>query len=262
MPSVAIGSVGSYAAVNGLQMYYEVHGSGRPLVLLHGGLLMIESSFAALIPELAAGKQDQHQIIAVDLQGHGRTADVDRAPTIPNMAGDVVALLDRLGIDRADLFGFSLGGLVALEVAVRHPERADRLVLASVHFRPDGYHDEIMFPEAHPDSTRMPTQAEFDQMRADYRRVAPDPDRFDAFSAKVEAGFGAFPGWPDDVLRGVANPTLLIIGDHDFVRIEHAAEMLSLMPDAQLAVLPGSTHNSVTQQPDVVIPIVARFLGR
>jgi pimeloyl-ACP methyl ester carboxylesterase len=257
MSTVASGSVGTYAAVNGLQMYYEVHGSGRPLVLLHGGLLTIESSFAALIPELG----QSHQVIAVELQGHGHTGDIDRAPTVPNLAGDVVALLDHLGIGSADLFGYSLGGLVALEAAIRHPERTGRLVLAAVHFRPDGYHDEIRFPERHPDSTRMPTQAEFDQMRADHLQVAPEPGDLDSFTAKAEAEVGAFQGWPAEVLGEVANPTLLMIGDHDFVRIEHAAEMLSRMPNAQLAVLPGTTHMTLTQNADVVIPIVSAFLA-
>ena len=256
MPTVATGSVGSYAAVNGLQMYYEVHGGGRPLVLLHGGLLTIESSFGALLPELARS----HQVVAVELQGHGRTADIDRAPTIPNLAVDVVALLDHLGIERADLFGYSLGGLVAMEAAIRCPERTDRLVLAAIHFRPDGYHEEITNPEAHPGSTRMPSQAEFEAMRADYLRVAPEPGRFDAFAAKAEAEVGAFQGWAPAVLRRVHNPALLMIGDYDFVRIEHAAEMRSLLPNAQLAVLPATTHMSLTQDAGIVIPIVSRFL--
>jgi pimeloyl-ACP methyl ester carboxylesterase len=238
-------------------MYYELHGGGRPLVLLHGGLLTIEASFGALLPGLAAA----HRVVAVELQGHGRTADVDRAPTIPNLAGDVVALLDHLGVERADLFGFSLGGLVALEAAVRHPSRAGRLVLAASQLRPDGLHDEIRNPDAHPGSTRMPTSADFEAMRADYLRVAPDPDRFDTLAAKLSVEVLAFRGWPDEVLRGVANPTLLMIGDHDFIRIEHAAEMLSVLPDAQLAVLPGTTHMSLVRNAEIVIPIVSRFFA-
>lgn len=125
---------GKRTAINGIDLYYEVHGTGRPLVVLHGGLLTAETCFGAMLPRLA----EAHQVIAVDMQGHGHTADTARPVTLANLASDVVGLLDHLGLDRADFFGFSLGSLVAVEVAVTHPARVGRLVLASGHVRPDG----------------------------------------------------------------------------------------------------------------------------
>jgi len=240
--------------VNGLNMYYEVHGTGRPLVLLHGGLHTIDLSFGALLPALARDRQ----VIAVELQGHGRTADTDREITFQHLADDVAGLLDHLSIDRADLFGFSLGGLVALQFALRHPARADHLILAAVHFRADGYHDDIR--QSRPDSKRMPTEDDFRQMRETYLKIAPEPDHFEAFAAKVSAAVGSFAGWPDDSLRSITQPTLLVFGDTDFVRLDHVVEMHALIPDARLAVLPATTHVALTQRADLLLPIVESFL--
>ncbi|HVW39810.1 MAG TPA: alpha/beta fold hydrolase [Amycolatopsis sp.] len=246
-----------YAPVNGLKMYYEVHGSGRPLVLLHGGLHTIGLSFAPTLPRLAAGRQ----VIGLELQGHGHTGEIDRPITLPNLAGDVVALLDHLGIDRADLFGFSLGGLVALQLATSRPERVGRMVLASTHYRPDGYHDDVRDPALFATSTRMPTEADFAEMTAEYQRVAPEADRFDAVAAKLTAAVQGMPGWTPEALRAIDAETLLIVGDHDFVRLDHAAEMLDLIPHAQLAVLPGTTHTGVVRRAELVGPMVEEFLG-
>lgn len=249
------GTRGAYAAVNGLQMYYEVHGTGRPLVLLHGGALTLDVSFGRILPALAEG----HQVIAVELQGHGRTADIDRPPRLDLLAGDVVALLDRLGIDRADLFGYSLGGLVATEVAVRHPARVDRLVLAAVHFRPDGYHPEIVDPRQ--DSPRLPTLDDFAQMQSAYAAVAPDPGHFEAFLERLQPLVTEFRGWSDAQLQALTAPTLLVVGDTDFVRLEHIVAVHDLLPDARLAVLPGCTHMDVVRRGDL-LPAVRRFLDR
>lgn len=245
-----------YAPVNGLQMYYEVHGTGRPVVLLHGGLLTIDMSFGEMLPSFAAAGQ----VIAPELQGHGHTADIDRDLSPLQMAGDVAALLSHLGIGRADLFGFSLGGLVALQFAIRYPDRVDRLVLAAAHYRADGYHAEIRNAGEQPGSARMPTERDFRQMQEAYARVAPDPGSFGPFMAKLSAAVGAFEGWPDDDLRAVAAPTLLIVGDTDFVRLEHAVRMRELIPDCQLAVLPGTTHMGLMRRADLVVPMVERFL--
>jgi len=244
---------GQYADVNGLRLYYEVHGQGRPLVLLHGGLHTIDLSFRDLIPLLAG----THRLIGVELQGHGRTADVEREPTYPAMADDVVALLDHLGLERADVLGFSLGGLVALELAMRHPGRLDRLVAAATHYGPEGYHD-----LSDPASVRMPTPAEFAEMQQEYERVAPDPAHFDAFVERLNVLVHGHPGWTAEELGTIAAPVLLVIGDTDFVRIEHAAAMRELIPNAQLAVLPATRHTEVVQRTDVLVPALRRFLAR
>ena len=237
-------------------MYYEVHGTGRPVVLLHGGLLTIDMSFGEMLPTFAAAGQ----VIAPELQGHGHTADIDRDLSPLQMADDVAALLSHLGIGRADLFGFSLGGMVAMQFAIRYPDRVDRLVLAAAHYRADGYHAEIRNAGKQPGWARMTTERDFRQMQEAYARVAPDPGNFGPFMAKLSAAVGAFEGWPDDDLRAVAAPTLLIVGDTDFVRLEHAVRMRELIPDCQLAVLPGTTHMGLMRRADLVVPMVERFL--
>jgi pimeloyl-ACP methyl ester carboxylesterase len=243
-----------YAHVRGLDVYYETHGVGAPLVLLHGGLLTIELTFARMLPSLAKARK----VVAIELQGHGRTADIDRELTLEGCADDVVGVLDELGFDRADFFGFSLGGLVALRLAMRHPERAGRLAVAGVHFRADGYHPDIFDMAA--DSTRLPTQADRQAMLDAYAAVAPDPERFEVVQAKASAIPERLDWSPAD-LGSVRSPVLIIIGDNDFVRVEHAARMRELIPNARLAVLPGCTHVEVTRRADLVLPLVEEFLG-
>src|SRR6185437_11369249 len=190
----------TYAPVDGLQLYYQRHGSGRPLVLLHGGLMTIDLNFGPLLEPLAVSRQ----VIAVELQGHGHTADTDRPMTIEALAGDVVALLDHLEIGEVDLFGFSLGGLVAYA-------------------------------------------------------IAPDPTRFDEFAAKTSTMVHEFPGWTDE-LRSLRVPTMLIFGDRDFSPLTDVVELFELLPDAQLAVLPGTTHMGVPQRPGAVLALITPFL--
>jgi pimeloyl-ACP methyl ester carboxylesterase len=248
-------TTGAYAKVNGLEMYYEVHGTrGRPLVLLHGGVLTIGLTFGAVLADLARDRQ----VIAVELQGHGHTADTDRDITLPHLASDVMALLDQLGVGQADFFGFSLGGLTSLQAAVSWPERVGRLVLASTQYRQDGYFEEVRTPDW--GSPRLPTEADFREMAAAYAEVAPDPDHFQDFLAKCSRAAQADLGWTADDLRALTAPTLLVIGDSDFVRVEHAAEMQRLIAGSRLAVLPGATHMRVMWQPEL-LPMVSGFLA-
>ena len=240
----------AYAPVNGLQLYYEIHGSGKPLVLLHGGLLTIDLNFGPLLQPLAASRQ----VIAVELQGHGHTADTGRPMTIQALADDVVALLDHLGIAEADLFGFSLGGLVAYAVALGTPTRVGKLIVASADaHRPPGRES------APPDEDRMPTPADFQAMRDAYRAVAPDPAHFEEFAAKTSALVHQFPGWTDE-LRSLQVPTLLIFGDRDFSPLPDVVELFGLLPNAQLAVLPGTTHVGLTRRPGEVLAAITPFL--
>lgn len=241
----------TYATVNGLELYYEIHGSGRPLVLLHGGLHTIGLSFGRLLEPLAAGRQ----VIAVELQGHGHTVDSDRPMTIGALAADVVALLDHLGIAQADVFGFSLGGLVGYELALSHPDRIGRLIAASANsHRPPGRESKPISED------RLPTQADFQAMHDANIAAAPDPSSFEKLTARVPAMVHEMPAWTDDQVRSVRTPTLLVFGDRDFTPLPDIVELLDLLPDAQLAVLPGTVHVEVTQRAEVLVPLVTSFL--
>jgi pimeloyl-ACP methyl ester carboxylesterase len=254
--SATIRSTGGYADVNGLHMYYEVHGAGTPLVLLHGGILTIDLNFATLIPTLAAS----HQVIGVELQGHGRTADIDRVITPAALAADVVALLDHLGIQRAHVLGHSMGGAVALELAVSHPDRVRSVVPISASVRPDGMHEDLADPSRHATSTRLPTQQDFVEMKDAYTRLSPHPERFDDFLATMSSSAHDLQGWSDEQLAGITAPVLVMLGDHDFTTVEHGALMQQLIPGSQLAVLPGTTHMTITRRADLLLPMLDRFL--
>ena len=240
----------AYAPVNGLQLYYEVRGRGRPLVLLHGGLMTIDLNFGPMLEPLAASRQ----VIAVESQGHGHTADTSRPMTIEALADDVVGLLDHLGIGQADLFGFSLGGLVACAVALGAPTRVGKLIVASADaHRPPGRQSASLGED------RLPTPADFQAMRDAYVAVAPDPAHFDEFAARTAAMVHQFAGWTGE-LRSLRAPTLLIFGDRDFTPLPDVVEMFELLPEAQLAVLPGTTHVGLTRRPGVLLALITTFL--
>ena len=233
-----------YAPVNGLRMYYEVHGEGPPLLLLHGAYMTIDL-MGPLLPGLARSRQ----VIAVELQGHGHTADIDRPITYEQMADDAAALLGYLGVGRADVFGFSMGGAVALQVAIRHPDVVRRLVVASASFSSDGMHAVAweMFPSITPE---MFAGSPIEEA---YLRCAPNPDDFPRLVERLKVLDTTAFSWPAEDIRGIAAPTLIVLGDSDGVRLEHAVELFGLLgggvmgdlqglPRSQLAVLPGTTH--------------------
>jgi pimeloyl-ACP methyl ester carboxylesterase len=236
-----------YADVNGVHMYYEERGEGPPLVLLHGGLLTIELSFGSAIPLLA----EHQRVIAVELQGHGRTADTDRPMAFEHLAADVVGLLDHLGIAQADVFGFSLGGLTTYELLVHHPGRIRGAVVASADHRNDR--------GGEVDPERLPTEADFAAMRQSYAAVAPDPTHFEASAEKTVGLVQGFGGWTDDQLRSIEAPVLILIGDTDFILVPNAAGAAELLPHGQLAVLPATTHMGLTSS-ELVVPVVEAFL--
>jgi pimeloyl-ACP methyl ester carboxylesterase len=241
----------TYASINGLQLYYETHGSGRPLVLLHGGLLTIDLNFGPLLAPLAADRQ----VIAVELQGHGHTADTSREMTIEALAGDVIALLDHLGIAEADFFGFSLGGIVTCAAAFGAPGRVGKIIVASADpHRPPGRESAPLGED------RLPTAADFQAMRDAYAAVAPDPAHFDEFAARTSTMVHTFPGWTEEELRSLQVPTLLIFGDRDFSPLPDVLELFGFLPNAQLAVLPGTTHIGVAQRPDALLTLITPFL--
>jgi pimeloyl-ACP methyl ester carboxylesterase len=244
--------------IDGVPIWYEEHGDpdGPPLVALHGGIMTFECSFGDVLPWLAPGRR----VIGVELQGHGHTPDTGRAMSIERFADDVAELVDLVaGGGPVDVWGFSLGALTATSLALRHPAAVRRLVLAAGNIRPDGYHPEITAPEQ--DDPRLPTGEEFGRWQAAYEAVAPDPTGFFPFLERMQPVVHDFAGWTSEEIRTIAAPTLLVIGDRDFVRLDHAAEMLDLFPDCRLAVLPGTRHTEVMQRADVLGALVPPFLA-
>jgi pimeloyl-ACP methyl ester carboxylesterase len=245
-----------YVDVNGVHMYYETYGDGSPLVLLHGGMLSIDQNFAGLIPTLAR----KHRVIGIEMQGHGRTADIDREITPAALASDVVGMLDHLGIDRAHVLGHSMGAAVALELAVNHPDRVRSVVPISASVRPDGMHSDLGDPSTYATSPRLPTQMDFAEFQTEYKRLSPHPEQFDAFLAKMSASAADLKGWTDEQLAGISAPVLIVQGDLDFTTNEHAALMQQLIPGSHLAILPNTTHMQVTRRAEVLLPMLDDFL--
>jgi pimeloyl-ACP methyl ester carboxylesterase len=255
-----------YAPVNGLEMYYEVHGEGEPLVLLHGAYMTVD-----MMGPLLAGLAEHRQVIALEQQSHGRTADVDRPITYEQMAQDTAAALRHLGVEKADVVGYSMGGATALLLAVRHPELVRRLVLASASHGSAGMHPEAlaMFPSITPEMFAG------SPMEEAHLRLAPEPD-FPRFVAKMKELDTTEFSVPDDEVRGITAPTLIVLGDSDGVRLEHAVELFELlgggvmgdlvgMPKSQLAVLPATSHfmppgHGLLDRSDWLLAMIPPFL--
>jgi pimeloyl-ACP methyl ester carboxylesterase len=254
-----------YAPVNGLEMYYEIHGSGssEPLVLLHGSFMTITNNWTGWIGELS----NTRTVIAVEVQGHGRTADINRDFSYESLADDIAAMLEGLEIQQADLLGYSMGGGVAMQVAIRHPEKVRKVVSISAFFRHDGLVQEALdsFPKLTADTFKgSPIETE-------YKKLSPTPNDFANFVKRVVAmqlkpyDFGA------DRLKATQAPFLFIHGDADGVRLDHIAEMFRLKGDeihgdlrprseSRLAVLPNATHVTLMEKADAIIPMVNDFL--
>ena len=254
---------GSYAAVNGLDMYYEVHGEGQPLLLLHGGMMTIDLTFDAYIPRFA----ERRQVIAIEQQGHGRTADIDRPFSYEQMADDSAGLVRQLGIDQIDVLGYSMGGGIGLKMAIRHPDLVRKLVVVSMPFNIDGYVPGI----SEAIQSLEPAFLDGSPLHEDYVRLAPNPDNWSTLVARAVEMEREPWDMSADAIRAIAAPTQLIFGDSDGVRLEHVAEMFRLrggdvsgdlvgLPVAQLAVLPGCTHVSMMERVDWIVPMVTEFL--
>jgi pimeloyl-ACP methyl ester carboxylesterase len=242
---------GSYASVNGLHIYYEIHGRGRPLVLLHGGGSTIDTSFGRVLPSFAKTRL----VIAFEQQGHGHTADVDRPFTFEQTADDTAALLRYLKVERADFFGYSNGRSVALQMAIRHPELVRKLVVASAMFKRDGLNPEFWESTEHATPESMPAE-----LRDAYLRVAPHPEQLRTFHDKSVKRMLEFKDWRPEDIRSIGAPTLIMIGDADIVRPEHAVQMFRLLPHAQLAVLPGTDHMTIVKRADWQVSMIEAFL--
>ena len=247
---------GNYAEVNGLNMYYEIHGSGEPLILLHGGVGAIEM-FGEVLPVLAEGRR----VVAADLQAHGRTADIDRPLSYEMMAEDVAALIGHLSLGKADVMGYSLGGGVALQTAIRHPEVVRKVVLVSTPFKRDGWYPEILvgMEQLGPEAAEPMKQTPMYQL---YAGVAPRPEDWPVLLTKLGRLLGQGYDWSEEV-AAIEVPTMIVFGDADSVRTAHAVEFFELfgggkadagwdgsgMSNARLAILPATTHYNIFSSP-------------
>jgi pimeloyl-ACP methyl ester carboxylesterase len=251
-----------YAPVNGLKMYYEVHGSGDPVVLLHGAFMTI-SSETEWIAELARTRK----VIAVEMQGHGRTADISRPMSAANFADDVAALLDYLNIPRADVIGYSMGGGVAMQCAIRHPEKVRKVVSISAALSKEGWVKEAA--ESIPEITAELFKGT--PIETEYKKLSPTPDAFPEFVKHVVESAKT----PDDIgaerLKATKAPVFFIHGDADGVRLEHVAEMFRLKgggthgdmgprSESRLAILPNTSHVALMERTAVIVPMVNDFL--
>lgn len=255
-------SNGNYASINGMKMYYEVSGKGDPLIVLHGAYMNI-ISMGEIIPKLAR----THKVYALELQGHGRTTDIDRPITYPNLADDVVAFMDVVGLKKADVFGYSMGAITGLQLAIRHPEKVNKLIFCSGAYDFEGWQPE--FKNFIPQMTvEMFLNMPFAE---DYHKLAPNPDGFPALVEKLIALEKEPMAWEEDVKK-LKIPVLIIAGDADGSTLEHTIAMFRLLgggimgdmgkplPDSRLAIMPATSHTAVITQTDLLIAFIEPFL--
>jgi pimeloyl-ACP methyl ester carboxylesterase len=257
---------GQYAEVNGINLYFETHGSGRPIVLLHGGLGSGEM-FGPVLPALA----ERHQVIAVDLQGHGRTADIDRPIDMRLMAGDIAALIGHLGLDKPDVVGYSLGGGVAFWTAVKHPAMVGRLVVVSANIRRDAIYPEMLAQQGQVSAAAAEFMKDTPMYQV-YQRVAPRPEDFPRLLDKIGEAMSEDFDFTEEVC-GLQVPTLIVAADADMAPPSHYAEVFSLLDGGHrdggwmgdgrpkgghaLAILPGLTHYNIFSSPLFVAATLA-----
>src|SRR5579871_2277306 len=265
LPTIAAAQqpITGYAPVNGLKMYYEVHGGGEPVVLLHGAFMTITNNWTGWIDELGKSRK----VIAVEMQGHGRTADIACDISNENLADDVTTLLEQLKIPRADLIGYSMGGTVAMQCAIRHPDKVRKVVVISSVFRRDGMVKEAL--DALPKLTADAFKGS--PIETEYKKLSPTPDDFPNFVKRLLAANSKGHDLGADKLKATKAPMFFIHGDADGVRLEHVAEMFRLKGGgvhgdmrprsaSRLAVLPNATHVTLMQRMSDIVPMVNDFL--
>ncbi len=257
---------GDHVPVDGHEVYHEVHGDlgsgATPVLVLHGGMMSVDTTFGDLIPVLG----EERPVIGIDQQGHGRTGDREGAITLATMREDTLGVLDHLGVERAHVVGFSMGGMLGLDLAVNAPERVASLVAISASNGKAGMVPEIRAmnkdPTAEPPpeaAALMPTEEDFAAMQAAVAENPSGPEVFETTMAKLHALITSDWGWSEEELAAIEAPVLLVLGDTDFVIPQHAAEMAETIPEASLAILPDTTHMTIMARPELPDLIAARI---
>jgi len=252
-----------YAEVNGIQMYYEMYGQGKPFVLIHGGGSTIQTTFGKVIPLFAKNRQ----VIAVELQAHGRTSDRNTDSSFEQDADDVAALLKNLKIDKADFFGFSNGGTTTLQIAIRHPEIVDKIIVGSALAKRQGVPEWFWGFMKEAKLENMP-----EQLKAAYKEVAPDTSGLKVMHDRDAKRMVNFKDIPDEQIKSIKVPTLIIIGDKDVITPEHAIELNRQIPNSELAIIPGGHGEYIgeitTLKPGfkesdfLAVPMIEKFLDK
>ena len=253
-----------YAPVNGIEVYYETHGrdDGVPLLLLHGGGSTIDVTFGRVLPAFASNRP----VIAIEEQGHGRTSDRDAPVSFETSADDAAALLRYLGVERADVFGFSNGASTGLQIAIRHPGLVRKLVFASAMTKREGAHPQLWDFMRNADFSNMPQP-----LKDAFLRVKPDESKLRTMHVKDSGRMRIFADVPEDLVGTIVAPTLVFFGDRDIVRPEHAIELTRLIPDARLLILPAGHGDYIgeavmtqapTQLPELTVRLIEEFLDR
>jgi pimeloyl-ACP methyl ester carboxylesterase len=251
-----------YAPVNGLKMYYEIHGDGEPIVLLHGAYMTIGLNWAQLIPELSKTRK----VIVVELQGHGRTGDIARPFSYDALASDIAGLMKYLSIERADILGYSFGGTIAMQLAIKNPELINKLIIISTVYRYDGW-----LPEAREIfKTIKPEMFENTPLKTEYERIAPDAKNWSKFVTKLAAFDLQDFNLGEENMKSIKSPILFIMGDNDGVDLNHKAKLYQLcggnvfgdisgLPKSTLAILPGTTHVGIMTETEKLITYIHAF---
>lgn len=251
-----------YSEVNGLNMYYEIYGAGKPIVLIHGGGSTIQTNFEKLIPLLSKNRK----VIAVELQAHGRTSDRDSDLSFEQDADDVATLLKNLNINKADFFGFSNGGTTTLQIAIRHPERVNKMILGSALAKRNGVPDWFWNFMAQASLENMP-----EQLKEGYKKVAPNISGLQIMHDRDAKRMVNFKDIPDEYIESIKAPTLIILGDKDVITPEHALELHRQIANSALAIIPGghgeyigeiTTVTADFRETDVVVPMIEKFLDK
>lgn len=251
-----------YSEVNGLKMYYEIYGQGKPLVLVHGGGSTIQTNFGKVIPLFAKNRQ----VIAVELQAHGRTNDRNADLTFEQDADDIATLLKNLNIDKADFLGFSNGGTTTLQIAIRHPEIVDKMILGSALAKRNGVPDWFWGFMSQAKLENMPAQ-----LKEGYKKVAADTNGLQIMHDRDVKRVVNFKDIPDEKIKTITAPTLIIIGDKDVITPEHAIELHRQITNSELAIIPGghgeyigevTTITSDFKESGLVVPMIEKFLDK